>query len=199
MGAFRQEGSRVVLRDWCVDDLPAYREWQAPGHAWQALDGPYYPRRSAEETERTISMIEGRIRTDDWPEPRVVAVVADARTNTLVGRVSRYWQSEESDWLSLGVGIFDPDRWGEGLGTEALGLWSDAILDAMPVLARLDLRTWSGNRGMMRVAEKLGYRLEATFRRARVVDGEYYDGLGYGVLREEWRERCPEGFAASLR
>ena len=117
----------------------------------------------------------------------------------LIGRVSRYWQSEETDWLSLGVVIYDSAHWGRGLGTEALGLWTEHVFEAMPQLVRLDLRTWSGNPGMMRVAEKLGYREEARFRKARVVDGEHYDGMGYGVLREEWSELYPRGFAESLR
>ena len=36
-------------------------------------------------------------------------------------------------------------------------------------------------------------------RRARIVDGDYYDGLGYGILREEWAARYPRGFAAHVR
>jgi putative hydrolase of HD superfamily len=49
---------------------------------------------------------------------------------------------------------------------------------------------------MMRLAEKLGYRQEACFRKARIVDGVHYDGLGYGILCEEWRARFPGGFSA---
>ena len=51
---------------------------------------------------------------------------------------------------------------------------------------------------MMRLAQKLGYREEARFRNARIVDGHYYDGMGYGILREEWAARYPQGFAATL-
>ncbi len=68
------------------------------------------------------------------------------------------------------------------MGYEALGLWSEYLFATMPRLPRLDLRTWSGNHGMMRLAEKLGYRLEARFRKARMVHGHYYDGMGYGIL-----------------
>jgi RimJ/RimL family protein N-acetyltransferase len=68
----------------------------------------------------------------------------------------------------------------------------------MPELARLDLRTWSGNHGMMALARKLGFIEEARFRKARIVDGAYHDGLGYGIRREEWATRYPDGFAASL-
>lgn len=75
-----------------------------------------------------------------------------------------------------------------------VGVRTDFLFRALPAIARLDLRTWSGNRAMMRLAEKLGYREEARFRQARIVGDEYYDGLGYGVLREEWLRRYPGGF-----
>jgi len=113
--------------------------------------------------------------------------------------VSWYWQSQETHWLSVGLVIYDPAYWGQGRGYDALGLWSDYLFQALPAIVRLDLRTWSGNGGMMRLAEKLGYQLEARFRQARIVNGRYYDGLGYGVLREEWARRYPRGFAAHLR
>lgn len=68
----------------------------------------------------------------------------------------------------------------------------------MPELLRLDLRIWSGNHGMMALARKLGFQEEARFRKARILAGAVYDGMGYGVLREEWTARYQQGFAASL-
>ncbi|MEM7113544.1 MAG: GNAT family protein [Chloroflexota bacterium] len=88
--------------------------------------------------------------------------------------------------------------WSGGIGYEALGLWSDYLLKAMPELIRLGLATWSGNVRMMRLAEKLGYQEEARRRKARIVEGEYYDSMGYGVLREEWEARYPQGFGSTL-
>ena len=113
--------------------------------------------------------------------------------------MSWYWQSQETHWLSVGLVIYDPAYWGQGRGYDALGLWSDYLFQALPAIVRLDLRTWSGNGGMMRLAEKLGYQLEARFRQARIVNGRYSAGLGYGVLRAEWARRYPRGFAAHLR
>ena len=145
-------------------------------------------------------MVERRratIMSGDWPSPRANLVVADRESDRLIGLVTWSWESEETYWPVVGIVLYEPATWGYGLGYEALGLWSDYLFDALPAIARLDLRTWSGNRGMMRLAEKLGYTLEARFRKARLVEGAYYDGLGYGVLREEWRERYPHGFSAA--
>jgi len=192
----RLDGSQITLRDWVLADLPVYAEWMNPSHRWHELDGPYYPRPTAEETAQINAKRREQIETDSFPTPRRNLVIA--LDDALIGVVSRYWQSEETNWLSVGIVIYDPGRWGKGLGYEALGLWSEYLFVAMPQLARLDLRTWSGNVGMMRLALKLGYQEEARFRKARIVKGEYYDGMGYGVLREEWAERYPLGFAASL-
>lgn len=191
-------GRRVCLRDMTLDDLPAWERWMLPGNAWQRLDGPYYPKPSVEDVTRLAAAARERIAASTLPDPRTRLVVAEIDTDRLLGMVTRYWESEETNWLSLGIVLYDPETWGRGYGYEALGLWCDYLLVAMPELARLDLRTWSGNLGMMALAGKLGFVEEARFRRARIVDGSHYDGMGYGILREEWLARYPAGFAASL-
>jgi len=127
-----------------------------------------------------------RIAEGKWPTPRLILPVISSDDDGLLGTVSRYWVSQETMWMSIGITIFDSRNWGRGLGFEALGMWADYLFEALPTLARLDLRTWSGNPGMMRLAEKLGFREEARFRKARIVGDQYYDGMGYGILREEW-------------
>ena len=39
---------------------------------------------------------------------------------------------------------------------------------------------------MMKLAEKIGLRKEAVYRKARIVDNQYYDAVSYGILKEEW-------------
>ncbi len=191
-------GRRIRLRDMILDDVPMWGRWMLPEQRWHELDGPYYPKPSAEDVATMVASVRDRIEAGNWPTPRTRLVVADLASNRLVGQVSWYWESTETNWLSLGIVIFDPEQWGRGLGYEALGLWCDYLLAAMPELARLDLRTWSGNHGMMALARKLGFTEEARFRKARIVAGAFYDGMGYGILREEWNARYPDGFAASL-
>lgn len=191
------QGQKILLRDFERDDLPILRHWLLPGHSWQEYDGPYYPLLSPEEITAHIEKIAVRIDESNWANPRQRLVIADEETGELLGQVSRYWISQETDWIAIGIVIYSPEHWGSGRGYEALGLWSDYLFQEMPQIVRLDLRTWSGNQGMMRLAEKLGYQLEARFRRARIVKGQYYDGLGYGVLREEWQGRFAGGFAQS--
>jgi RimJ/RimL family protein N-acetyltransferase len=176
----------IVLRDFVLDDLSRYGDWQRPGHHWQEWDGPYYPRATETEVNAKIEGMRDQILTHQFPQPRTSMVIADAVDDRLVGLVTWYWQGQETNWVSIGIVIFDPADWGKGIGHAGLSLWIDYLFQAMPTSVRLDMRTWSGNVGMMRLAEKLGFQLEARFRKARIVKGAYYDGLGYGILREEW-------------
>lgn len=52
---------------------------------------------------------------------------------------------------------------------------------------------------MIKLAGKLGFLREACFRNARIVDGKYYDSLGFGILKSEWQEKYPNGFLVETR
>ncbi len=180
------KGRQITLRDWAIKDIPVYKKWNTGKHEWMKFDGPYYPKITPKELEIQCGSISIRIDENNYPDPRIKLIIADNETDEMIGLVSRYWESIETNWLCVGIVIFDPAFWSKGIGKDALGLWCKYLFDNMPELVRLDLRTWSGNHGMMRLAEKVGFSLEARFRKARIVDGKYYDSVGYGVLREEF-------------
>lgn len=180
-------GKRIQLRDWTLNDLDEFAHWLQPGHRWQELDAPYYKKSQAEDIPEIIARIKTRIESGNFSVPRQNFVIAHPDHNRLIGQVSRYWISEETHWLAVGISIYDPALWSQGFGAEALSLWMTYLFEAIPAIVRLDLQTWSGNIGMMRLAAKLGYQLEGRFRNARIVAGEHYDSLWYGILREEWQ------------
>ena len=192
-------GEQIVLRDWKLGDVGPWTRWMAPGHAWQEFDGPYFPPPTTETIATSLERLEDGIRTADWPTPRANLPICLRDSDRMIGRVSWYWRERETDWRSLGIDVYDPACWRRGIGHEALGLWTDYLFDVAPELRRLDLATWSGNTAMIRLAEKLGFVEEARFRKARVVKGEEHDSLGFGVLREEWKARYPNGFGAQFR
>lgn len=112
-------------------------------------------------------------------------MVIETRAGTPIGTVSRYWADERTRWLEIGVGIYSARYWGRGHGTEALALWVDHLFEAMS-LRRIGLRTWSGNQRMIRLARRLGFGLEATFREAYAANTRVYDRVAFGLLRREW-------------
>ena len=87
-----------------------------------------------------------------------------------------------------GIIIVEDELWNQGLGTEAFGLWVDYVFEAHN-LARLGAATWSGNPRMVRVAEKLGFKVEGRIRNGCEVKGRFYDRIKLGILRSEWEAR----------
>ena len=187
-------GKRLILRDVQTYDLSDLERWLRGNQVWKKLNAPYYPAQTDQEVASLVENLRQRIATNNWPSPRSRLIIADKAQNLLMGLVSWYWISEETQWPAVGIVLYDPANWGKGYGYEALGMWSAYLFQEFPQFVRLDLRTWSGNKGMMRLAKKLGYTQEACFRQAHIVDGQYYDGLGYGILREEWETRHKDGF-----
>jgi putative hydrolase of HD superfamily len=182
------EGEKLILRDWIAEDLADYAHWIQPHQKWHDLDGPYY-RITDAEAERMVLDLKNKIAAGTFSHPRMRLVIADKTNNKLLGTVAAYWESKETNWLCIGLSLYDPSTWGKGFGHEALTLWIDYLFQTHTEIVRLDLRTWSGNIGMMKLAVKLGFQQEACFRKARIVNGQYFDGLGYGILKEEWFAR----------
>jgi RimJ/RimL family protein N-acetyltransferase len=106
----------------------------------------------------------------------------------LIGTVSYYWEHEPSNWLEVGITIYQVKYWQKGYGKKALEQWIDYLFSTLP-LVRVGLTTWSGNTKMMKLAEKLGMKQEACLRKCRLWQGQYYDSIRYGILREEWAKR----------
>lgn len=185
--SLRITGNKLDLRDMGYKDLELIQYWVQPSHEWHKLNGPYYPPASTDEISEIISNYAKSIASDVQRTPRRRLMIVDKNDNS-IGTVSRYWISEETNWTAIGISIWNPENWGKGYGYDSLGLWCAYLFASESKFVRLDLRTWSGNHGMMKLAERLGFKQEAVFRKARIVDGKYYDGLGYGILREEWAE-----------
>lgn len=183
----------VLLRDWRYEDLPIFAQWLQPGHPWQATDGPYEAGMTPVEIDEEIERISMVIESGDPPKPRRRLVIArpqaaDAAPSTMLGTVSAYWEQQASRSLNIGICVFDPANWRQGIGYRALGLWTQYLFDELPEIVRLGLRTWSGNEGMVHLAQKLGFQEEMRLRQARIVNGQYFDAVGYGILRTEWQD-----------
>lgn len=103
----------------------------------------------------------------------------------LIGMVSYYWEHEPSKWLEMGIVLYDPKSWGKGYGFTILKSWINYLFDHLPIV-RVGFATWSGNKRLIRLGEKLGMKMEERIRRVRYWQGEYYDSIRMGLLREEW-------------
>lgn len=101
-------GKNSLIRDWQLSDLEHYTYWQQPGHTWQDFNGPYFARPNEEKMLERINRLRERIEANKWDAVRRTLVIARKSDDVLIGRVNWYWQSQETNWLSVGIVVFDP-------------------------------------------------------------------------------------------
>lgn len=74
---------------------------------------------------------------------------------------------------------------GRGVGTHAVTLWVDKIFQESP-LVRLMANISEENVASWRLAERVGFVREGTFREHFVLQGRRVNQLQYGLLKSEW-------------
>lgn len=152
----RLDGSRVTLRDWEPGDADRLAELLTPERPWHDTNGPYFGRPTAAGLDAMRDRLLALARTETLPVPRTSLAVVRRADDLLVGTVTWYWESEETDWRRLGIVLWDETCWGQGLGGEALSMWTDYLFGVTDAL-RLDLATYSGNPAMIALATRAGF------------------------------------------
>ncbi|MFD2170381.1 GNAT family N-acetyltransferase [Tumebacillus lipolyticus] len=178
-------GEKVILRDVREEDVPKiyHYEYEAADREHQRWNSPYTPREPM-TVEQFASFKYGESLAQvgtDLPRKQLI-IEADGR---VIGSVGRYWVSEKTNWFEIGISIYDSSYWSGGYGTDAFRMWMDYLFTHLDT-PRLGIGTWSGNFRMIGLAKKLGMIEEARVRKARIVNGEYFDAIKMGILREEW-------------
>ncbi len=177
----------LILRELKIEDMDKYEYWTHPSREYHKYNGPYYKQTTEIEHVNNMKELRRKLLDGDNNVLGKKKVIVDYEANEIIGLVNWYWKSEETNWLEIGIVIFNENYWGQGIGYKGLKLWINMMFEERKNLVRIGLSTWSGNTRMMKLAEKLGLMKEAEYRNARIVDGNYYDSLSYGILKEEWK------------
>ena len=104
-------------------------------------------------------------------------------TDKIVGSVD-FNHRHEDDVLEIGYTLH-PDYWGRGYVPEAACALLDLAFRELG-LHKIELTCFGYNVQSQRVAEKLGFTLEARIRDRKDVQENRCDSLIYGLLRSEW-------------
>ncbi len=96
----------------------------------------------------------------------------------------------QSRSLLLGADLHRDFR-GRGFGLQAWCCFIDWVLESEAV-SRLALEVLSNNHRALRLYQRLGFRHEGARRSALARQGVLVDSICMGMLREEWRDGCPE-------
>ena len=104
-------------------------------------------------------------------------------TETIIGSAD-FNHRHEDDVLELGY-ILHPDYWGRGDVLEAARALIDLGFKDLG-LHKIELSCFGYNIQSQRVAEKLGFTLEARIRDRKDAQDNRCDDLRYGLLKSEW-------------
>lgn len=175
---------KIHLRKLELGDLENYEFWKSPNHKYHLLNGPYFKKKSKQEIKHQTKLLK-----EDFLNGNNVLCntrIISNDENDMIGEVSWYWKSKETNWLEIGIVIFNDNFWGKGIGYQALKLWIDEVFNEQKDIIRIGITTWSGNIGMIKLAKKLGMIEEARYRKARIVNKKHYDSVSYGILKDDW-------------
>ncbi|AWC28495.1 GNAT family N-acetyltransferase [Bacillus cytotoxicus] len=176
------EGKKVIVREIDEADIHSLYEqiYKEEKPEWKKWDAPYFPF-SMQEYSEYREKLQSKLKEE--PLSQLIIEVK----GEIIGIVGFYWEYKPTRWLEMGIVIYNPAYWNGGYGTEALQLYRDLLFENMEI-GRVGLTTWSGNERMMKVAEKIGMKLEGRMRKCRYYNGIYYDSIRMGIIREEWGE-----------
>lgn len=174
--------SEFQIRDWAPADIQIFKEYLNSEKVWIQMEAPWISKDSNFNHEIEI----GQRELFNSNAIKMSLPICDIESNKMIGFVNAYWRSIETNWMRVGIRLFDSQYWGKGIGYKALHFWVDYNFAKRPELARLEMTTWSGNQAISRLALKLGFQLEACHREARNHEGKKFDAVSYGILRNEW-------------
>ncbi|MBN2146409.1 MAG: GNAT family N-acetyltransferase [Anaerolineales bacterium] len=88
----------------------------------------------------------------------------------------------------VGIGLDNRQEWGKGYGSDAMGVALRFAFDELN-LRRVSLDVFAYNPRAIRSYEKMGFVHEGRIRRYLKREGERWDILYMGILRDEWIKR----------
>jgi [ribosomal protein S5]-alanine N-acetyltransferase len=118
-------------------------------------------------------------------EKNIVLAIIHTDTSKHIGNVSLQninWISRNAEFAIL---LGDKDFWGDAYGEESAKLIVGYGFERLN-LHRIYCGTLVGNKGMMKLAQKLNMSEEGRRRQAIFKHGEYIDIIEYGVLNTEF-------------
>jgi len=128
--------------------------------------------------------IEKDLEKDPTEPSFYIRTVAEDKVIGFIGAWGLRWQHGDT---FFGIGIGEEQFWGKGYGTEALQLFLDYTFREMN-LRRVSLNVFGYNPRAVRSYEKCGFKIEGRMREAILKEGQRWDMIYMGILREEWEQ-----------
>lgn len=106
-----------------------------------------------------------------------------------IGWVNIYNWNPEEKLTFIGISIPEEEHWGKGYGSEAVSLHINYLFNSFD-LRTIKAATWTGNKGMVRCAQKAGFTTYELMphRSETSVRGEPLERIEFTLTRAEWSQ-----------
>ena len=179
-------GKHIVLRDerQDTDDEDLFRWLNL--EEWKYYDEPDKPFKgiSRDEFEKQL---EERRRRPRKPSPDSRNWQIDNVEGQHIGWVNYYHLERQAKRVYVGICLPEEEMWGKGYGTKAVSLLVDHLFGEME-LKEVRTATWTGNKRMVRCAEKCGFREtgRTPYEAEYSVRGEPLERIEFSISRAQW-------------
>jgi RimJ/RimL family protein N-acetyltransferase len=163
-------------------NLEEWKYYDQPDQPFQPISREEFDKRLEKQVERSSSSSSSK----GW--------WIDTVAGQHIGSISYYnWDQEEKSAF-VGISIPEEENWGKGYGTEALSLFLNFLFDSMD-LDTIRTATWTGNKRMVRCAQKAGFTNQKIMphHSAISIRGEPLERIEFSLSRAEWYETNGDG------
>jgi RimJ/RimL family protein N-acetyltransferase len=171
-----------TIRAVTLDDLPQYYNLieQNRKRLEDFFAGTVAITKSLEDTEQHLKDVIGKFQKHDY----FPLIVVEKDSNIIIGSI----QIKSIDW-NVGKGelgyYIDEKFEGKGITTKAITMIIEYGFDQLG-FNKFYIRTYDGNTGSKKIAEKNGFELEGILRAEyKTTSGRLIDLLYYGLLKQE--------------
>ncbi len=171
-------GDRIYLSPRNIEDVEQFTQWM---NDFEITD---YIGRTA--TLMSLSGEKDYLEKNANPEANFVIV--DLENDTMVGTVSLEKIDRINSRAELGIFIGNIEYRGKGYGAEAINLLLDFGFNYMN-LNSIELTVLECNERAKACYKKCGFKEMGRKRKAKFINGKYYDTLVMDILREEFEGR----------
>lgn len=173
-------GKRVRLTAFAKQDSHQLAQFSEDAEYLRNLDTDFVMPRSRAYYTREIESYENN--------KNVLTFAIRLHDDTLLGFVSIHSIEWNNQTGVLAIGIGDKENRSKGYGSEAINLM---LMYAFyePNLNRVGLDVISNNGAAIQCYKNAGFVVEGVAREAVLRDGEKYDKIYMGILKDEWRYR----------
>jgi RimJ/RimL family protein N-acetyltransferase len=175
------KGKRVLLRPVKRSDISYFLKWFNDREVVQYV-GVYLPMTEMSEEKFIEELGTVRARSDII----LVIEVVEGDATKAIGNCGLHGISPKDHDAVFGIVVGEKDYWNKGYGLEAARLLIDYGFQQLN-LHRISSSALAFNERSIRLHKRLGFQEEGRLRQAMFKNGQYYDRVEFGILREEWK------------